>query len=189
MASTVGSTAESTTDRVNQEGVNLCVTVMMQLIIRDPYVSVDEMMNYLLWIGPHGRVSRLMHMFGGRGLFLRTLNRMEIIRQATIQRRLHELPIDVERFDGTIPEQAGSIQLWAPQVGGGDPPFAHPPPGGAMQWEPLNRYPHEGLHSDDFWEEQDQEEEEDSMEGSAGGTASEAEINDDFNLARSEAIT
>ena len=188
MASSVGSTAASMTDRINQEGVNLCVTVMIQMIIRDPWTTVEEILNYLLWIGPHGSTGRLLRMFGGRGIFQRTLERLQIVRQAKIQGRLRELPLEVERFDGTIPEIAGNIQMWAPQVAEGEHPFLHPPPGASMPWEPLNRYPHEGVYSDDLWEEQDMEDE-DSLEGSAGEEVSEAEIDDDFNMARSEAST
>ena len=188
MASTVGSTAASVPDSFNQEGVNLCVTVMIQLLIRDPWTTVDEILNYLLWIGPHGSARILMRMFGGRRTFQQTLERLEIVRHATIQRRLHELPLEVERFDGTIPEIARNIQLWAPQVNEGDRPFLRAPPGDSMQWEPPHRYPHEGMYTDDLWEEQDTEDA-DSMEGSAGEEASEGDIDDDFNMARSEAST
>ena len=188
MASTVGSTAASLTDRTNQDGINLCVTVMLQMIIRDPWITVDEILNYLLWIGPHGNTRNLMRMFGGRWTFQQTLERLDIVRQATIQNRLHELPITVERFDGTFPEIPGNIQLWAPQVSEEDHPFSHAPPGDSMEWEPLNRYPHEGVYTDDLWEEQEAEEA-DFMDGLEGEEASEEEIDDNFNMARSEAST
>ena len=148
----MGSTAASATDRANQDDINICVTVMIHLFIYDPWITVDEMMNYLLWIGPEGRAGRLMRLFGGREIFQRTLDRLEIIRQATVQRRLHELPVGEGRFDGTIPEPAEEIHRWAPQVSGGAPLFNDPAPGESMRWEQLNRYPHEGIYSDDYWD-------------------------------------
>ena len=57
-----------------------------------------------------------------------------------------------------------------------------------MEWEPLNRYPHEGIYTDDLWEEQEAEDV-DFMDGLAGEEASEEEIDDNFNMARSEAST
>ena len=132
-------------------------------------------------------MSRLINIFGGRANFQLTSGRMEVIRQARIQGTLSALPIFTERFNGTIPEVGGNIHLWAPRVAGGEPPFGHPPPGGAMPWEPLHRYPREGIYSDDFWEEQGTD-----AEGSMGGpiqlTDSDAGgSDDDFNMARPEA--
>ena len=158
MASTAGSTAASTAGRERQEGVDLCVTMMIQFLVFNPRITVEEILNYLTWIGPEGNTHRLMQMFGGRAIFQRTLDRMEIIRQAKAQGRLQELPIVTERFNGTIPELEGNFHLWAPRVAGGGPLFGFPPPEENMPWEPLNRYPHEGMHSDNLWEQESESE-------------------------------
>ena len=186
MASTVGSTAASTTDRTIQDNINVCVTVMIHLLIHDPWITVDEIVNYLLWIGPEGRVDRLMRLFGGRRLFQQTLDRLEIIRQATIQQRLHEIPVGEGRFDGTIPEIAAEIHRWAPQVSEGVLLFEDPAPGESMRREPLYRYPHEGIYSDDYWGDLDSEGRE-SVEDAAAETMSEEEIDEEYNMARPEA--
>ena len=154
MASSVESTAASPADRRRQEGIDLCVTTMIQLLAYDPWITVEEVLNYLTWIGPEGSTSRMMQMFGGGAVFQQTLRRMDIIRQAKIQGRLQELPITTEPFDGTIPEIEENIHLWAPKVTEGEPPSRFPPPAGNMPWEPVQRYPREGTYSDDFWEEQ-----------------------------------
>ena len=159
MASTVESTAASLADRRRQEGIGLCVTMILQLLAYDSWITVEETLSYLTWIGPEGSTSRVMQMFGGGAVFRRTLSRMDIIRGAKIQGRLQELPITAGPFDGTIPEIEENIQLWAPRVTDGGPPFRFPPPAGNMPWEPLHRYPYEGTYSDDFWEEQETESE------------------------------
>ena len=188
MASTAGSTAASTTERERQEGVDLCVTMMMQLMVRDPWITIEEILDYITWIGPEGDINRLMRLFGGRAIFQRTVARMDIIRQAQIQGRLHELPLTTERFNGTIPELEENIHLWAPRVAGGEPFFGFPPPGGNMPWEPLFRYPHEGAYSDDYWEEQEIESEA-SLADPTQIWNSDEEGSEDINLARSEAST
>ena len=188
MASTVGSTAASVADRVRQGGVDLCVTMMIQLILFDPWITEEEMVNYLTWIGPEGNTSRLMRMFGGRTVFRRTLQRMGVIRQARIQGKLHELHITTEPSLGTIPEIEDKIHLWAPRVTGGEPLFGHPSPEENLPNEPLYRYPREGTYSDDFWEE-DEAETEESMAETEQLMESDEEGSDDFNMARPEANT
>ena len=91
-------------DWENQDGVNLCVTGHMQLLIFDPWVTVEEILNYLSRIGPEGSVSRLMHMLGGRAIFQQTLEKMEIIRQARIQGTMSAIAKDTKPCKGTIPE-------------------------------------------------------------------------------------
>ena len=188
MASTVESTAASLADRRRQEGIDLCVTMMIQSMARDPWITVEEILDYITWIGPEGDVNRLMRLFGGREVFQRTVARMDIIRQAKIQGRLHELPITAERFNGTIPEIEENILLWAPRVAGGEPFFGFPPPGGNLPWEPLSRYPHEGTYSDDYLEEQGIESAASSVDPTQVWNSDE-EGSEDIVLARSEAST
>ena len=188
MASTVGSTAASTRERERQDAVDLCVTMMIQIIVHDPWTTVEEILDYVTWIGPEGDVNRLMRLFGGRGIFQRTVARMDIIRQAKIQGRLHELPITAERFNGTIPEIEENILLWAPRVTEGGPLFRFPPPGGNLPWEPLHRYPHEGTQSDDFWEEQETESEGTQIDHLMNWDTDDDEVAEP-RMARSEAST
>ena len=188
MTSTVESTAASLADRRRQEGIDSCVTMMIQLLAYDPSITVEEILNYLTWIGPEGSTSRLMQLFGGGAIFQRTLSRMDIIRQAKIQGRLQELPITTEPFDGTIPEIEENIHLWAPRVTEGGPLFRFPPPAGNMPWEPLHRYPHEGTYSDDFWEEQETESEEPQVDHLMNWDTDDDEVVEP-RVARSEAST
>ena len=189
MASTVGSTVASTTDRANQDGVNLCVTMIIQLMVYDPWMTIEEIMNYVTWIGPAVSVGGVARMFGGRENLQRTLRRMEIIRQAKIQGKLDLLPIDTEPFNGALPEIDGNIYWWAPRVIGGDPHFEHPPPGGNILWGPLHRCPHEGEYSDDYWEERENESEASLAETMLELNSDAVGEDDDINLARSEAST
>ena len=85
MAPTVGSTAASAADQEKQEKVDVCVTMLIQLLARDPWITVDEILNYLTWIGPAFSVGRLAHISGGRAISKRALARMGIIRQARAQ--------------------------------------------------------------------------------------------------------
>ena len=186
MASSVGSTEASTRDRRNQDGVNLAATMIIQMLIHDPWQPVEEILDFVTWIGPARTVQELMQMFGGRRNLQLTLERLEIIRQARRQDTMSLLPIDAEPFNGTLPEIDGNIHLWAPRVIGGEPPFRYPPPGETMQGGPLNRYPHEGAYTDDFWEEQESDDEL-SMAGVELYTGSEGEEDEDPNLARPEA--
>ena len=98
------------------------------------------------------------------------------------------LPADAEPFNGATPEVDGCVRLWAPNAIGPGPPFLYPPPGDMIQWEPLSRYPHEGLYSDDLWDEQSSKSGGPSQEGEWLG-GSEGEFDSDFNMARSEAST
>ena len=157
-------------------------------MVRDPWTTVEEILDYITWIGPEGDLGRLMRLFGGREIFQRTVARMDIIRQAQIQGRMHELPITVERFNGTIPEIEENIHLWAPRVAGGEPFFGYPPPGGSLPWEPLHRYPHEGTYSDDYLDEQEIESAASQADPMQPWYSDEEDI-DDLVLARSEAST
>ena len=166
----------------------MCVTIIIQLMIRYPWITLEEILNYLTWIGPAYNVRRLMRMFGGRAVFMKTMTRLDVIRQARIKGTLDLLPIDAEPFDGTIPAVEGNIGQWAPNMIGAGPPFQHPSPGGQLPWEPLHRYPHEGTYSGDLWEEQSWDSE-GSLEGGEWSGGSEEGFDSDFNLARSEAST
>ena len=145
-------TEDSTTDTDgypvdDRQGiVDTMVTVMLQLIMEDPWISIPNMMDRMTEFGPLHDRDGIMEVFRGRPIFRRTTSRLEVVRAAAVNGTLRELPISTrvpenERVGVTIPGTDRYIGWWAPQVecdGFIFPVNMITVPGGV-----LYRYPHE----------------------------------------------
>ena len=157
-------TDESTTDTdgytaEDRQGiVDTMVTVMLQLTMEDPWISIPNMMDRMTETGPLHDRDDIMEVFRGRPIFRRTTNRLEVVRAAVVSGALGELPISTrapehERVGVTIPGTDRYIGWWAPQVVNDGPIFPVnmiTVPGGV-----LCRYPHEDEHTEEYFRGED----------------------------------
>ena len=133
--------------------VNTYVTMMLQLIQMDPWISVPRVLEALVNPGPLRTREQIVEVFGGWLVFRRTLSRMEVVRGGTANGNLRNLPLttkvpDREPFGYTIPGWGNFIAWWAPQTGEGVPPFLF-----SMRMTDrahLQRYPHTGAYTEDY---------------------------------------
>ena len=133
--------------------VNTYVTMTLQLIQLDPWISVPRMMEALVAAGPLWTEGQILTVFEGWSVFRRTISRMEVVRGGTISGGLRNLPLTTrapegEPFGHTIPGWDGLIAWWAPQTGGSGPPFLFSIR--VADREYLHRYPHLGTYTEDY---------------------------------------
>ena len=81
-------TDDSTTDtggytEEDRQGiVDTLVTVMLQLIMEDPWMSIPNMMDRMIETGPMSEREDKLELFRGRPIFWRVARRLEIVRAA-----------------------------------------------------------------------------------------------------------
>ena len=111
-----------------QDMVHKYVTVSLQLILTNPYISAVRILSEissLVWAGTRDQI---LECFGGWDIFHLTIQRMEPLRSAVVNERLTDFPVTTCPLgDGGLgdepPETDGYIAWWAPQHGGCGRPF------------------------------------------------------------------
>ena len=133
-----------------QQTVNMYFTLMIQIILTDPWISTPQVLNTLVEMGWTGSRHHILRCFGGWQTFSQTIARMEQIRAGAINGRMRGLPVTTSappegQLGRQIPEPDGFIAWWAPQPERAGPPFlfriAHAGMG------ELHRYPHSGVYA------------------------------------------
>ena len=144
------------TGRNDQESVNIYTTLIIQLIVINPYISAAQLLDNISHIPQAGPRSRILRLFGGWDVFVNTVRRMEPLRAGIATGNINNLPITTRapEHDGmneALPNPDGHIAWWAPQVGMNAPPFLFR----MIQNddETLRRYPHQGIYTNDHSEE------------------------------------
>ena len=148
---------QTTESSNNQETVNIYVTMILQLILTNPWISTPQILAQLVGLNWMGSETHILNRFGGWRTFARTIDRMETLRAGVLNERMNGFPITTAPLmDGTfgawIPEPDGFIAWWAPQIEGGGPPFLFKivrAGDGA-----IHRYPHQGTYTADNSEEE-----------------------------------
>ena len=135
-----------------QELVNIYVTIALQLILTDPWISAPQILFRISTLGWAGSREQILRRFGGWGVFSRTIQRMETLRAGAVNDRLMDFPIaaiplTVSGFGDQLPDIDGYIAWWAPQMEDQDHPFTFSisrARGGV-----LHRYPHENTDTEE----------------------------------------
>ena len=145
--------SETTRD---QEMVNIYVTMILQLILMDPWISTSQILAELAELSWTGSEARILSCLGGWRIFVQTIERMETLRTGVLNERVMNFPITTTppvegAFGARIPEPDGFIAWWAPQLEGEGPPFMFR----IVRAEEgvINRYPHCGSYTVDYSEE------------------------------------
>ena len=158
--------AQESSGNDDQQLVYTYVTLMLQAVQIDPWMNIPQILAALVDAGPLWSEHQILELFGGRGTFRQTLQRMEVIRGNAIRGELNGLPITTRPSAGeplghAIPEREGFMAWWAPQIGNFGPPFMFSIRRG--RGEMLQRYPHMGVYTDEY-EEPDGSETEETTE-------------------------
>ena len=111
-----------------QNLVNTYVTMSLQLILTNPYITAKRILyeiSSITWAGP---CDQILDIFGGWGVFDLTIHRMESLRTAAVNKRLKDFPVTTSPLGENglseePPQTDGHIAWWAPQVGGHSQPF------------------------------------------------------------------
>ena len=136
----------------DQEMVNIYVTMILQLILMNPWISTPQLLASLVSVDWTGSETDILRHFGGWQIFVQTINRMETLRAGVINERMTNFPIATAPLDeGTFgmrpPEPDGFINWWAPQLEGGGPPFLFRIVRAGVGV--LHRYPHQDTYTVD----------------------------------------
>ena len=111
-----------------QDWVNTYVTVTLQLILNNPYMTANHILceiSSTTWAGPSDQI---LECFGGWDIFNHTIQRMEPLRAAVVNERLTDFPVTTcpvgeNGLGNGPPEPDGHIAWWAPQTDGQSRPF------------------------------------------------------------------
>ena len=141
----------------DQEEVNIYVTMVLQLILMDPWISTPQVLAGLVEVDWTGSEEGILRCFGGWQTFVQTIDRMETLRAGVINGGMMNLPITTAppaegTFGARAPEPDGFIAWWAPQREGGGPPFLFRIMRAGVGV--LHRYPHQGIYTADNSEEE-----------------------------------
>ena len=144
--------AQSPVSTRDQETVNIYVTMALQLILMNPWISAPQILAGLVSVDWAGSETGILRYFGGWQIFAQTIDRMETLRAGVINERMMDFPITTAplaegAFGTRPPEPDGFITWWAPQLEGGGPPFLFRivRAGEGV----LHRYPHQGIYTVD----------------------------------------
>ena len=136
----------------DQGTVNIYVTMALQLILMNPWISTPQILAGLVEVDWAGSETGILRYFGGWRIFAQTIDRMETLRAGVINERMMDFPITTAplaegAFGMRPPEPDGSITWRAPQLERGGPPFLFRivRAGEGV----LHRYPHQGTYSAD----------------------------------------
>ena len=113
---------------VTQNLVNTYVTMSLQLILTNPYITAKRILYEISSIKSAGPRDQILDIFGGWDVFDLTIHRMEPLRTAAVNKRLKDFPVTTSPLEENglseePPETDGHIAWWAPQVGGPSQPF------------------------------------------------------------------
>ena len=111
-----------------QDWVNIYVTVTLQLIISNPYMTATHILSEISSTTWAGSTEQILGCFGGWDIFNRTIQRMEPLRAAAANERLTNFPVTTRPMGANgignkPPEPDGHIAWWAPQSDGRSRPF------------------------------------------------------------------
>ena len=111
-----------------QDWVNIYVTVTLQLIINNPYMTATRILCEISSTTWAGSSDQILECFGGWDIFNRTIQRMEPLRAAAANERLTNSPVTTcpmgaNGIGNKPPEPDGHIAWWAPQIDGQSRPF------------------------------------------------------------------
>ena len=146
--------------RNNQERVNIYVTMILQLIFINPNISTMQILDTLSRSPRTESREQILRRFGGWPIFADTIGRMGPLRVGVINERPMGFPVTTRVPEGpgfgeTLPDPDGYIAWWAPQTGGGVPPFLFRIR--ETEAHHLCRYPHQGVYTDTNSEEDSNE--------------------------------
>ena len=122
-------TEDSTTDTTryldaDRRGiVNHYVTLMLQLVHEDPWISVPDIADFLVSVGPLQSAGQIARLFRGGTTFHKTVDRMAAVRTTMLQENINGLRIATrisagEQVGDAKPRCNNYIGWWSPQVTG-----------------------------------------------------------------------
>ena len=111
-----------------QDKVNTYVSMILQLILTNPYISISTILLELVSTDWAGSREQILECFGGWNAFCLTIERMEPLRAAAVNDRLTDFPITTHPLEEhehleEPPAIDGHIAWWAPQIGEHAQPF------------------------------------------------------------------
>ena len=83
-------------DADRQGSADGLATLMLQLILEDPWISAPDMMDRLVRAGPLHSRNQLLEVFRGRPNWQRAVDRMEVVRAAAASGEVSGIPVTTE---------------------------------------------------------------------------------------------
>ena len=117
--------ARSDTDAPDMEDrqsmIGYYVDEITQRLVEYPYESVPQLLQFVAQWGPCATMEEVLHLFGGRRIFIRPCHRMNLIRGAVLRGDLESAPADLRRWiemerPEMGPPYCDSQDWWAPHL-------------------------------------------------------------------------
>ena len=86
-------------DMEDRQGmIHYYVDELMQRVVGRLYESIPQLFQYVTQWGPCVAPEEMLHLFGGRRVFIRTCQRMNLIRGAVLRGEMENAPVDLRRW-------------------------------------------------------------------------------------------